>query len=99
MIDVINRWENGSLPDDRMGFNRLTMAMGMQSARLRIQTARIILYACRRVCQMRDFRGRQMAKYRSNDIATRVQTPTDTDTAVSINNIFENTIQHWIHSS
>lgn len=58
--------------------------MGVFQAKLAIQTTAIILYAWNWVCHLLDFRGLQIAKYLSSDIATNVHTPTETETAEKI---------------
>ena len=54
--------------------------MGIIRPSERIQTKAMILYEWESVCQERERSGWQMAKYRSRDIDTRVNTDTPTDT-------------------
>lgn len=64
-----------------MGCNVDTISIGELSMIEKVHTIVIILYAWHCVCHFLDFSGLQIAKYLSNEIATRVQTSTDTDTA------------------
>lgn len=68
----------------RIAFSSDTTKMGVFQAKLAIQTTAIILYAWNWVCHLLDFKGLQMAKYLSSDIATKVHTPTETETAEKI---------------
>lgn len=72
------------VPFPRMGWSVDTIRMGELRITDIIQTIVIILYAWHWVCHFLDLRGRQIAKYLSREMATRVQTSTETDTAGKI---------------
>lgn len=69
------------LPLPFIAFSDETTNTGALHTRLAAQTKAIILQAWNCVCHRLDLSGLQIAKYRSKDIATKVHTPTDTDTA------------------
>lgn len=63
------------------GCSCCTSSKGEFESKLINHTTPIILYACDRVCHLLEDNGRQIAKYLSNEIATRVHTATDTEEA------------------